>query len=701
MSVFHRFPARLQDAIVSHLGWSSLRPVQEMAGEAILDGLNAVVLAPTAGGKTEASIFPALAMAMEQQPESVSILYIAPIKALLNNQSDRLARYADMVGLRRFVWHGDVTQSARQAFLREPTELLMTTPESLEVMLISSRVPVAKLFSDLRIVIIDEVHALAGTDRGTHLMSVIERLAALSQHDVQRAGLSATVGNPDAILDWVQGSSKRGGVVVDPPKQPASRELLVVYRNELHALARDAAKMARGRKSLFFSQSRAGSEAVAERMRNNGTTVFVHHSSVSKEEREAAEARFQHGSDACICCTSTLELGIDVGDLDRVLQLDTPDTISSFLQRMGRTGRRAGQVANTTFFCQDPMTVLQAIALIELARDGWVEPVEVHDRCWPVLVHQILAMALASGGIAPQKAWDKLTRVPDFRGISRDEFDQLIQHMTAEDYLFASAGRVSMGDKAERVYGRKNFMEMYAVFSSPEVYTVHTASGRDLGSLDQAFVDRLVEDESSFLLAGHAWLVEHVNHKERRVRVTPAPRGKKPSWGAFAPQFLGHELCQKMKQVLVEDTAYSYLHPTAAEVLESMRDELGGLLREGGTIFDGEDETLTWWSFAGGRINSTFKYALASLDGWKVVADGFAVEVRGEGVSHDSFAAALEKLASDNYWQDVATWDAIRARLPEYRLSKFQKALPEWAEREMLERFLLDGEGARAVLSVP
>lgn len=353
MSAFSRFPARLQQAIVSRLGWTALRAVQELAGEAILDGKNAVVLAPTAGGKTEASIFPALANLVENGCEGVGVVYVAPIKALLNNQEERLGTYTEMVGLRRFVWHGDVPDRDKREFVREPAELLMTTPESLEVMLLSPRFPTPKVFPDLRMVIVDEVHAFAGTERGAHLMSVLERLIKSTKNDVQRIGLSATVGNPEEILGWLQGTSRRAGVVVDPPKVSARRELHVSLHESVIDIARDAARRAAGNKSLFFCQSRALTESVAERMRGHGTEVFVHHGSVSREERHDAEAQFNHGTNACIVCTSTLELGIDVGDLDLVMQANAPSTVSSFLQRMGRTGRRAGQTANTSFFCED------------------------------------------------------------------------------------------------------------------------------------------------------------------------------------------------------------------------------------------------------------------------------------------------------------------------------------------------------------
>ncbi|MEZ4435789.1 MAG: DEAD/DEAH box helicase [bacterium] len=408
MSVFHRLHPRLREAIVHRLGWTHLRPVQEHAGEAILAGDNAVVLAPTAGGKTEAALFPALSTLLHAPPQGVGVLYIAPIKALLNNQADRLGHYTEMVGLDRFVWHGDVPTSARRAFIRDPAALLMTTPESLEVMQISPRVDAGRLFGDLRLVVVDEIHALAGTDRGAHLASVIERLAAITRHDLQRVGLSATVGNPDAILEWLRGASRRPGRVVDPPAAPRPRHLLVLHRDAA-ALAQDAAAMARGRKSLVFCQSRRMTEAIAERMKARGVPVFVHHSSISAEERARAEAAFQgtaHGSHdgdgACIVCTSTLELGIDVGDLDRVFQAEAPTSVGAFLQRMGRTGRRADQPANTTFFCETHEGVWLATALVELARRGWVESVPRLDRCWPVLVHQLFALSSPTMASAPK-----------------------------------------------------------------------------------------------------------------------------------------------------------------------------------------------------------------------------------------------------------------------------------------------------------
>lgn len=696
-SAFGRFPPRLQEAIVGRLGWTSLRPVQDMAAHAILDGRNAVVLAPTAGGKTEASVFPVLARLMERPAQRVGALYIAPIRALLNNQEERLGLYTEMVGLRRFVWHGDTRQSAKRGFLREPVDLLMTTPESLEVMLLSPKVPVAELFADLRAVIVDEVHAFAGTERGAHLMAVLERIAAFAGDDVQRVGLSATVGNPDDILAWLAGSSRRQGVVVDPPKQARKRQIKVSLTPAMPDLAAEASSVAAGRKSLFFCQSRALAEQVAERMRGRGTDVFVHHSSVAFEERQAAEERFHHGSNACIVCTSTLELGIDVGDLDLVLQANAPSTVSSFLQRMGRTGRRDGQTANTSFYCETAQAALQAVAIVELAREGWVEPVPVQRRSWPVLVHQILAQTLQYGAVSRERCWEALSVVPDFAGISRAEFDGLIAHMVAENHLFEAGGLLSMGEQAERRFGRKNFMEIYAVFSSPVLYRVKTIGDRDLGSVEQAFVDRLVEGMTSFLLAGRAWLVEQVNHSDKVVRVREAPKGRKPTWGGFLPQFLSHDLCRRMRRVVTEGEAYPYVDAGVAEAIEDWRADLGDLLRTSTLGLRRDDDGLVLWTFAGGLINGSLRLALKA--GWGIDTSADNLRLRIAEGDADEVLAALHLLADPSWWRAPETVAGLQGLCPDYRLSKFQPLLPPDLSAEMVLNHLVDGNQASAFLS--
>jgi len=698
-SAFARFPVRLQEAIVARLGWSSLRPVQDLAAHAILDDNNAIILAPTAGGKTEAAMFPLLAQLVQNEPQGVGLIYIAPIKALLNNQAERLGLYTEMVGLSRFLWHGDIKDSAKRAFMKAPTTLLMTTPESLEVMLLSQKVAHQTLFGDLRAIVIDEVHALAGSDRGTHLLSVIERLTVHTTNDVQRIGLSATIGNPHDILRWLQGTSLREGCVVDPPKVASRKDLFIYLQDTLGAIAHQASQIAQDKKSLFFCQSRALAEDIAERMRGRGTDVFVHHSSVSLEERAAAEERFNHGGNASIVCTSTLELGIDVGDLDLVFQANAPSTVSSFLQRLGRTGRRSGQHANTTFFCENIETVLQSIAIVELARKGWVESVLCQTRVWSVMVHQLFALTLQFGAISAERCWAHLNRVPDFSGITHDEFEMLIQHLIRENYLFVSGGLLSLGNEAEKVFGRKNFMELYAVFSSPVFYRVKTEAGYEVGSLEQSFVDTLVSDMSSFLLGGRAWTVSHINHADRTIRVIPAPRGKKPSWGGFAPQLLGYDLCQQIAVILLDNEPIPYINDLAQHTLAEYREDLQSFLHPTKPSIQNDGDRLIWWTFAGGQINSTLRYGLQFHHDWKITCDNFRIKIEGNSATPGRLVALIETLRQDSFWNSHSTKQFILEQLPEYRLSKFQRALPEDYSLELISNYLLNIPGSLQFLA--
>ena len=428
-------------------------------------------------------------------------------------------------------------------------------------------------------------------------------------------------------------------------------------------------------------------------MRNRGTDVFVHHSSVSLEERTAAEDRFHRGTNASIICTSTLELGIDVGDLDLVLQANAPSTVSSFLQRLGRTGRRTGQQANTTFFCENVETVLQAIAIIELARKGWVESIPNQTRAWPVLVHQLLALTLQFGGISPELCWGQLSVVPDFSGITHSEFEVLIKHMIQEDFLFLAGGLLSMGEKAERVFGRKNFMELYAVFSSLVLYKIQTPAGYTVGSLEQAFVDKLVAQMSSFLLGGRAWTVMHVSHEERTVGVVPAPRGKKPSWGGFAPQLLGFELCQQIAEILQSESTIPYIDAKTQAVLDEYRSDLRPLITEVQSSIQLETDRSLWWTFAGGQINHTLKYGLQFHHDWKITSDNFKLKIEGDSVGYATLSLAIAQMSTSAFWEAPATQRFILSQLPEYRLSKFQRALPEVYSLEMISNYLLDIRG--------
>ncbi|MBL0197149.1 MAG: DEAD/DEAH box helicase [Myxococcales bacterium] len=340
-----------------------LRPVQELTIDAMLDGCNTVVLAPTAGGRRKPRSFPVLSRILTESLKPVSVLYVCPIRALLNNQEERLQSYARMVGLEVFKWHGDVSDSRKQRFREAPAHILMTTPESLEVMMISARTDARAIFAGLSAVVIDEVHAFAADDRGAHLVSAPRAAAPASASATSSASASP---QPSAIRtrsargcrapasDRFAWSTRRARRPSAPRHRPCGRH---------HAGRLGHRASAPGKKSLVFVESRSRAEKVAHALGGSGVEVFVHHSAVSRADRRIAEEQFTSGQNTAIVCTSTMELGIDVGDLDLVLQVDAPSSVASMLQRTGRTGRRPGTRSNCTFFCLTPESLLQAIAL--------------------------------------------------------------------------------------------------------------------------------------------------------------------------------------------------------------------------------------------------------------------------------------------------------------------------------------------------
>ncbi len=306
---FDRLSPALQCQIVNGLGFKELRPVQLNAIGPILDGENCVVLAPTAGGKTEAAFFPLLSQMDQHDWRPVSVIYVAPIVALLNNQEHRLQQYAGLIGRRAFKWHGDVGASARKRFVADPSDILLTTPESLEVMLMSSRVPAKRLFQGLQAIVIDEIHAFVGDDRGGHLSSVLERLSRYCGRDVQRIGLSATVGNPEDFLRWVKGSSARAGRVLYPVGASKQPEIKLDYVGHLENAAAVIAALHPGEKRLVFVDSRRRVESLGKLLLERGVDAHVTHSSLSKEQREIAQRAFEDGKNCVIVATSALELG--------------------------------------------------------------------------------------------------------------------------------------------------------------------------------------------------------------------------------------------------------------------------------------------------------------------------------------------------------------------------------------------------------
>jgi ATP-dependent Lhr-like helicase len=681
--------------IVNALGFDALRPVQALATHAILDGDHCVILAPTAGGKTESALFPVLSAMDAEGWSPVSALYIAPTRALLNNQSHRLTRYAEMIGRRACTWHGDTPARTRNAFLREPADLLLTTPESLEVMLLSARVPARRLFAGLRAVVIDEVHAFVRDDRGGHLAALLERLSRLSGNDLQRVALSATVGNPEEILAWLGGSSTRRGRVVRVPAAATKPSLSLDYVGDEANAARVVAALHPGRKRLVFVESRRRAESVARTLRGLGVETWVTHSSLSVEERHAAELAFAEGRDCVIVATSALELGIDVGDLDHVLQIDAPSSVASFLQRMGRTGRRAGTVPNCTFLATEQDTLVQAAALLRLHAEGYVEPVRPVRRGAHLLAHQLLALALQEGGVAPGDVWAWVGAAAPFQGLDADDRAALVEHMLGAEILHRDGGRLSLGREGERRYGRRYFAELYAVFATAATLRVVHA-GADIGAVETRFVESAGAGPLTFTLAGRAWQVTHVEWGRGVVHVRPAERAGHARWRGRG-LFLSRRLCAAMRGVLTDDVVDPWWSQRARTFLAGAREE-HAFLEPRGVQCVGEGAGVRAWTFAGGAANRLLARMAEAALGGEVTASDTSLGFSGQSARSDgaiaSWLSALRREGRPTRDDALAVVGALGGA----RLSKFQPCLPPRLEAAYLADMLTDVEGAREAL---
>lgn len=684
--------------IVNSLQWPGLRPLQEAAVLPLLAGDDALLLAPTAGGKTEAAAFPLLSRMVAESWSGTSVLYLCPLKALLNNLAPRLDRYAGWIGRTAEVWHGDITASRRRAILAARPDLLLTTPESLESMLVSQNVDHRVFFAGLRAVVVDEVHAFAGDDRGWHLLAVLERLTHLVGRPIQRVGLSATVGNPSRLVTWLQGSNvgNRPAHVVAPdvlvagpggvaPAAPTG-EIELDYVGSLQNAATILATLHAGQKRLVFCESRQAVEELGSLLRGRGITTFLSHASLSADERRRSEEAFAEARDCVIVSTSTLELGIDVGDLDRVIQIDTPATVASFLQRLGRTGRRPGSIRNCLFLTRDGDSLLEAAALLLLWGRGWVEPVVAPPEPRHIAAQQMLALCLQEHRAGDQtwaQWWNGLA--PFDRSA-----DPILRYLIDQGYLDSDTGMLFIGPEAERRFGHRHFMAMTAVFTGAPEFTVLV--GRDeLGRIDPALLTEEIQGDRRLLLNGRSWRVTYIDWRRRRCFVEPADGGGKARWTTGGWSGLGFELSRAMREVLLGADPPVKLTRRASDRLALEREDRSSLIHPGGTVIvrDRGGDDLRWWTWAGFRANATLASTLSEVVDPIQRFDDQQIRLRG-----DLTAAEFKALAADA---------SQRLSLPEVNKKaldglKFSQALPERLAMATLAARLADIDGAEAVL---
>lgn len=600
MDVFKSFSPFIQDYIYSH-GWSELRDVQVRASEVLFESdNNLLITSPTASGKTEAALFPVISLLHDEQPQSVGALYIAPLKSLINDQFSRLEEVLDISGIPVFHWHGDVAMSHKSKALKEARGILQITPESLESMLMNRSNDIPRLFGSLRFVILDEVHTLTGTDRGNQILCQLNRISHIIGYDPVRIGLSATVGDIEGACRWLGAGSVRNTVCVDCPDVRTSIRLGMEHfyiQNEGDGEAAmpendkyipldpgfeyiyDCSK---DKKCLVFSNSREETEyltatlrQIADR-RGEDDVFSIHHGNLSASIREEAEAKLKDDDVRTVtCATVTLELGIDIGRLQRILQLESPHSVSSFLQRLGRSGRRGEPPEMMMVFREEnplpnaplpqliPWELIRAIAIVQLyLEERFIEPPSYRHMPFSLLFQQTLSVLASSGELSAKELAGKLLSLPPFEKVEKEDYKTLLASMLNNEYLEMTEEKtLIIGLRGERLI---NSFKFYAVFKDSEDFTVRCGSD-EIGTIT---TPPPVGDR--FALAGRVWEVEELDIPRKLIYCKQVKGKMEVSWPGDYGE-IHTKILKRMKKVLEEDTVYPYLKDNAKKRLDVAR----------------------------------------------------------------------------------------------------------------------------------
>ena len=610
MRAFDRYAPFVQEYIYQN-HWENLRSIQVAAADAIFNtDENVLLTASTASGKTEAAFFPIITLFSEDMPSSVGCIYIGPLKALINDQFSRLNDLCAEADIPVWHWHGDVAQSHKAKLMRHPSGILQITPESLEALLLHKHAAIAKLFGDLRFVVIDEVHSLLRGDRGGQTLCLIERLSRIAGVNPRRIGLSATIGDPEGTGEFLSLGTGRKTIIPKIDAKGSKWRLSMEHFYVKDAQAAEDKQIpdalpvleektddapanadpgigyifehTRGKKCLVFVNSREECEMVTTTLRHycelnhEPDRFLVHHGNLSASYRETAEGIMKDDSQyMTTVTTATLELGIDIGRLERAFQIDAPWTVSSFLQRMGRTGRRELPPEMWFVIREDepevramlpttiPWKLLQGIALVQLyLEERWVEPPRLDRLPFSLLYHQTMSTLASCGEMSLRALADRVLRLHYFHRITQEDYRVLLRHLIATDHIQQTEqGGLIVGLAGERVI---NSFKFYGVFQESEEYTVRSES-QELGTV----VSPPPVGEK-LAIAGHVWQVLDVDHKRRLIYCRQV-KGSVPAYFGQCPGDLHTKILTRMRRVLQEDRQYPYLMKNAVARLEQAR----------------------------------------------------------------------------------------------------------------------------------
>ncbi|MFD2235287.1 DEAD/DEAH box helicase [Phaeospirillum tilakii] len=582
--------------------WTELRDIQEAAIPILLDGdRDLLISAATAGGKTEAAFLPIVSAIAEDEESGIQALYVSPLKALINDQFRRLERLCEITEIPVTPWHGDVSAAVKRRVRERPAGIVLITPESLEALFVRRGADMPRLFAALRYVVIDELHAFIGTERGVQMQSLLARLEVALDRRVVRVGLSATLGDLGLAAECLRPGA--GGAVVRLESKADNRELRVQVRGYIsripfqnegnepasarHDIAAHMFSKLRGSHNLIFTGSRQYVELYADALRSlcEGQCLpnefFPHHGSLSKDLRETVETRLKDGAmPTSVVCTTTLELGIDIGDVESVAQIGAPRSIAALRQRLGRSGRRPGKPAVLRLYIEEPeltarshpldmlrLKTVQTVAALRLLIDGWCEPPTPLALHLSTLAHQVLSVIAQHGGIKAAHAYAILCQAGPFRKVNKSLFADLLRSLGCpERGLIEQSpdGLLMLGKAGERLVEHYSF---YSVFETPEEFRVMSGS-RQLGVLP---VDSPLAPEMMIIFAGRRWVVLAVHAADKVLEVAPAPGGIPPHFAGGEAGLLHDRLVAEIFQVYASSDVPPFLDANGRALLAEGR----------------------------------------------------------------------------------------------------------------------------------
>ncbi len=595
--------------------WEELRPIQNAAIAKILTSNDNYILASrTASGKTEAAFLPILSK-VNFLDNSVQVLYISPLIALINDQFYRVEELCKYLDITVTKWHGEAKKSAKDHLLKQPSGIVLITPESLEAMFVNKPFNIKHLFSDLKYVVIDEIHSFIGTDRGTQLKSILYRLQKVNSISFSIIGLSATIGDYNEAKKFT-GNEEHTVVLLDRTAKEIDAQFRY-FKNEKEELPLELLKdlylETKDNKVLIFPNSRGRSEEVAVKLLKISEKVkghpnyFSHHSSVDKEVREYIEyfAKNNNRQNFCIACTSTLELGIDIGTVDEVIQIDATHSIASLIQRVGRSGRKEGEKSNLFLYATNQWSLLQSLACWLLYLDGFIEPPLTNEKPYDILLHQALSITKGYSGIKQAELIKQLKDNFTFNQIEILEIEEIISHLIEIDFLEKLQHEVIIGVEGEKIVNNREF---YSVFKTEENFKVVNA-GNKIGEIP---ISPQIREDENLLLAAKIWKIKFIDFQSKKIEVTKALDGKKPIFfgtgGNIHPR-----IREKMFEILYSTKDFEILDQSSLDEISQMRKDFS-IFNVQDLQFDRplllEEKHLTLFTFTGTRVNRTIKFLL-------------------------------------------------------------------------------------------